>query len=266
MSNVARAAVGPREAQRLGHHGNWRRQFGDRILRPSEHLAGADKDGCARVDCHGPDTTLGPVDTPLAERPLDVLFLCTGNICRSPMAEALLQRRLTERGIAARVHSAGMLYDGRPVSEPSVAVLAARGLDIAAHVSRKMIPGFLEDADLILGMARTHVREAVVSHASAWPRSFTMKELVRRGEEVGQRIAGESLADWLDRVHAGRAVNELLGDSDEDDIFDPFGLPQAVYERTAVEISDLVDRLVAIAFATNAPGTNQSAPAEGVHR
>jgi protein-tyrosine-phosphatase len=104
------------------------------------------------------------------------------------------------------------------------------------------------EADLILGMARLHVREAVVLRPDAWPRAFTLKELVRRGEDVGPRALGQSVEEWLLKVHAGRAANDLLGDSRGDDIHDPIGSGRSVYERTAKEIEDLVDRLVALLF------------------
>src|SRR6476646_1415768 len=87
---------------------------------------------------------------------IDVLFLCTGNICRSPMAEALLRHRLGDQGVDAHVHSAGLRIVGEPASAHGVDVMADRGLDLTAHRSRTMNRELLEDADLVLGMAREH--------------------------------------------------------------------------------------------------------------
>jgi hypothetical protein len=95
-------------------------------------------------------------------------------------------------------------------------------------------------------MAREHVREAVLLHPDAWPRSFTLKELVRRGEEAGPRSADQPLVEWLDKVQAGRSRSDLLGVSVDDDVADPIGQRRPVYEKTADELDDLTRRLAAL--------------------
>lgn len=163
------------------------------------------------------------------------------------MAEGLLRRRVADSGVTVR--SAGLLRDGRPASPHGVAALASRGIDIADHRSRHMTGELLRQADLVVGMAREHVREAVVLAPEVWPRAFTLKELVRRGEAVGPRAAGEPLDDWLSRVAGGRERRGLLGDDPADDVEDPIGRPADAYERTATELEDLVERLVALVWA-----------------
>ena len=179
---------------------------------------------------------------------IDVLLLCTGNICRSPMAEGILRHRLSARGVSAHVHSAGMLDMGRPASDHGIEVLRARGIDLSSHRSRTMSAQLVRSADLVVGMARMHVREAVVLAPDVWPKAFTLKELVRRGESLGSRAPHQAVEEWLDRAHAGRSRTELMGDSDHDDISDPIGAPRSRYEATAAEIEDLSDRLVALLF------------------
>jgi hypothetical protein len=83
----------------------------------------------------------------------------------------------------------------------------------------------------------------------AFPKVFTLKELVRRGEAVGPRGAGESLADWLARAHAGRTSADLMGNSGADDVPDPIGLPRSAYDRMVAELDDQLDRLVALVWA-----------------
>ncbi|MGI8809028.1 MAG: hypothetical protein ACR2KK_14550 [Acidimicrobiales bacterium] len=180
---------------------------------------------------------------------IDVLFLCTGNICRSPMAEVLLRHRLEALGVDARVASAGLLRSGQPASDHGVDILRGRGLDMTTHRSRAISRELLASADLILAMAREHVREAVVLDRSLWPRTFTLKELVRRGEAVGPRRAEEPFAAWLARVGQGRRVADLTGSSPADDVEDPYGGPRTAYARLAGELDNLLDRLVAVAFA-----------------
>jgi protein-tyrosine phosphatase len=170
-----------------------------------------------------------------------IVVLCTANVCRSPMAAALLTRRLSELGVAVRVRSAGMLRGGDPPHPEAISVMARYGIDIAAHRSRVAYAADLAHASLVLAMARDNLRYAVVTEPAAWPRAFTLRELVRRGEQIGPRRPGEPLAGWLSRAHEGRERAALLGDSAEDDVPDPSGRPFREY----VDAARLLDRSVA---------------------
>jgi len=165
-----------------------------------------------------------------------VLVVCTANQCRSPMAAALLARRLPD----VVVTSAGSHVEGVPVSGGSVRAMAARGLDISGHRSRRLASRMIDEADLIIGMARSHVREVALSSPGAIRRTFTLRELVRRGEAAGP--AGD-LGRWLERLNEDRSPIDLLGDDPRDDIEDPIGRPDAAYEVTARALDDLVERL-----------------------
>ena len=165
-----------------------------------------------------------------------------------------MRQRLAAAGVAARVRSVGLLEGGNPASASGVEILAGRGLDISGHRSTTMSAAILGDADLLLGMARQHVREAVVLAPDVWPRTFTLKELVRRGTAIGPRKDGETLEAWLSRAHMGRTPGELMGDSPDDDVADPIGQPRAAYERMVDELDDLVERLVALAWAPETEG------------
>lgn len=160
------------------------------------------------------------------------------------MAEAFLRERLEARGVPATVHSAGLLNDGAPANDHGVAVMAGFGLDLKAHRSRLLTEAMIQGADLVLGMARDHVRQAVVLVPEAWPRAFTIKELVRRGGEIGPRKPAETVAEWLGRAHAGREHADLLGQGTEDDVFDPIGFPRNHFKTCAVELKGLVGKLV----------------------
>ena len=166
------------------------------------------------------------------------------------MAEALLRDRLVRRGVPSRVHSCGLLDEGAPASAHGVDVLRARNLDLADHRSRTLTADLVDGTDLLLGMARVHVREAVVLRPQVWPRAFTLKELVRRGEDVGARAPGQPLEEWLLKAHAGRTHADLLGEDPADDIHDPIGSSRAQYEKTATELENLTDRLVALLFGS----------------
>lgn len=160
------------------------------------------------------------------------------------MAEGILRSLLADAGIRATVGSAGLLPGGSPATEHAVAVMADRGIDIAGHRSRTIDPHLVRSTPVVIGMARHHVREACVTYGAPIERTFTLKELVRRGEEVGPRPPSEPASRWLARVGAGRRTTDLVGDDPADDVADPVGHPRADYERTADELTDLLGRLV----------------------
>jgi protein-tyrosine phosphatase len=165
------------------------------------------------------------------------------------MAVGLLRHSFSERGLSdVHVTSAGFLAADRAATEDAVLVLAARGIDISDHSSRVVTPEMLDSADLVLGMARVHVREATVLRRAAFPKLFTLKEIVRRGDEVGARKDGEALGEWLARVGEGRLLTHHLGDSTTDDVADPVGRPMRVYKKTAKELDGLVARFVELAW------------------
>jgi protein-tyrosine phosphatase len=177
-----------------------------------------------------------------------VLLVCTANRCRSVMAEALLSDRLAARGATAAVASAGLRAAGQQPPAEVVTVLSDRGIHVAGYRSRQLTPADLADADLILGLSREHVRHCAVLRPDAWPRAFTLRELVRRGAQAGPREPDEPLAGWLARAAAGRARRDLLGHAPQDDVADPFGGPLAGYAATAGLLDRLAGDLVALCW------------------
>ena len=177
-----------------------------------------------------------------------ILVVCTANRCRSPLAAAILRGRLAARGVTARVESVGLLEPGYRATDATVEAAAALGIDLGDHVSRRLDVAQIQEADLIVGMERGHVREVVVFERGAWARTFTLKELVRRATDIGPRTDDEPLRDWLERVHEGRRSVELLGASTDDDVADPAESMLGDHDTTARELADLVDRLVELAW------------------
>jgi protein-tyrosine phosphatase len=152
------------------------------------------------------------------------------------MARALLAAGLADRRPDALVRSGGFLVDGRPADPHAVAALAELGLDISGHRSRRLTADDVAGADLLFTMGREHVRRLVANDPDVWPRTFTVKEFVRRARQVGPLPAGTSVADWLELVGAGRTTRQLLGADDGDDVADPIGGSLDVFRSTAAEL------------------------------
>jgi protein-tyrosine phosphatase len=167
------------------------------------------------------------------------------------IAEGLLDAPFAEEKVT--VLSAGLLDSGRPVTREVVATLAPYGVDMTSHRSTRLTPAAVEQADLIIGMERRHGREAVLLVPTALPRTFTLKELVRRGEQAGPRHPGQTLAAWLERVADGRERTDLVGRSAEDDVDDPLGGSLADYRATATEIADLILRMARLLWLGAGP-------------
>ena len=160
------------------------------------------------------------------------------------MAEALFRRDLAAAGVDAVVESAGLVTQGQEASRHGISAMARRGLDIEAHRSRRLSPYLIDEADLIVGMERQHVREVAVTDPDAFGRAFTLPELARRAALVGPRRAGEPLDGWLARAASGRRPSDLLGHDPADEVADPIGRSAKHYERTAVELEGLVRTVV----------------------
>lgn len=160
-----------------------------------------------------------------------VLVVCTGNICRSPIAEHLL------RAAGVTVSSAGArALAGQPMSGPALDVLAARGIDGSAFRARQLTAELVADADLVLGASREHRAAAVTLVPRAAVRTFTIREFDRL-------LSGVDAAD-LPTEQVERAAALVRGAAgqrglirptrpEDDDVADPYGGPAAGYPPCA---------------------------------
>jgi protein-tyrosine phosphatase len=173
-----------------------------------------------------------------------VLVVCTGNVCRSPIAEGMLRAAFVERlgEQAPEVASAGTMGWGGSRADPnSIAAAAERGVDISLHVARVLSASELGSADLVLAMGAEHADAVRRADPTAADRTFTLKEFVRLLEALPEP-AGENLGD---RVAAAAALRRdgFEGNPHDLDVADPLGMPLQSFRVVAWELDEWCARL-----------------------
>ena len=180
-----------------------------------------------------------------------ILVVCTGNVCRSPIAAGFLASGLERRfgSAAPRVVSAGTHgWDGSGAMPESVRAAAEREVDISGHLARKLTIADIEGADLILGMAGEHREAVVAAEPGAAARTFTLKELVRLLEALPPAsgrgtIDRDALRDRL--AAADEASREgFEGNPHDEDVADPLGMPEASFRAVAWDLDEWCTRLI----------------------
>ena len=179
-----------------------------------------------------------------------ILFVCTGNICRSPTAERMLRHALTDRlgADADRFHvtsaGTGALVD-EPIQEHAAALLAEAGIDAGGFAARQLDEPLVADADLLLTMTRDHRARAAAVAPAALRRLFTLREFARLAAAGAAELP--SVADPVERARAlviaaaGQRGMVRPAQPADDDVPDPYGRPADAYRLPFALIGEAVD-------------------------
>ncbi|MFD1887465.1 low molecular weight protein arginine phosphatase [Paenibacillus wenxiniae] len=183
-----------------------------------------------------------------------ILFVCTGNTCRSPMAEGFMRKLAKERGIPVEVRSAGVAaMDGMSMSRHAEAVL--RDHQIQDQITSSSLQAdVLEWADLVLTLTASHKQNVLARFPAAAGKVYTLKEYAESDERVLHEL------EELDRLYASieirRSLGEAIDSSDFErliemqqrmpsfDIVDPFGGTRDDYEIAAADIRSALEKLL----------------------
>jgi len=180
-----------------------------------------------------------PADQPDPSAEFAVLFVCTGNICRSPVAEAIARRELARYpGAALRVSSAGShALEGNPAASRMLVAASTRGADLQRHHARELTRRRVRAAGLILCMAEEHRPFVLAYDRAAAGRTFLLAAFARAASQW--EWLAKSPAELVD-LAAEHASRTLPGD----DIDDPLGHPPEAYAACAERLDALVTPVV----------------------
>ena len=176
-----------------------------------------------------------------------ILIVCTGNICRSPFIERLLQCQLderrpgSERGIRVRSAGTGALT-GSAMDERAAAQLVAYGADPAGFRARDLTSDLIAESDLVLTATRAHRGTVASMYPKALRRVFTFRDfadLVAGVDGVSARVTDRDPRVWIQQVTEHAAASRGLSpplEPAQADIVDPFRREDKVFTTMAQQI------------------------------
>lgn len=165
-------------------------------------------------------------------------MVCTGNICRSPVAAAVLAAALP----GAEVRSAGTNAVVGAPADPTMSTLAGElGHDLSGHRSRRLVAPLVDQADLVVTMTREHRSAVVALVPRAVRRTFTLVELARVVDELAHPLSGATLRADVPAL-AGLRHPHPDGPS-ADDIPDPYGMSERYHRVVLAMIAGAVARI-----------------------
>ena len=188
-------------------------------------------------------------------RPVRILTVCTGNICRSPVAERLLQAGLDQVLAGGfEVRSAGTrAMVGEPIQPLSADVIQTYGGSPDHFAARQLTQKILKEQDLVLAMASSHRGELLQLDPSLLKRTFTIREFARMVSALEERnddTAGvDHLTFWRDLPARASSVRHLVlaAQASDNDVADPYKQGADAYLRMEDELAPAILRILRFA-------------------
>jgi len=187
-----------------------------------------------------------------------ILYVCTGNVCRSPIAERLTRHELSHR-LGARagdilVESAGTWgHEGAPMESNAAEILGEYGADPRGFVGRELLDEHVIGADLVLTATLDHRAQVISMGHAAGLRTFTLKEFTRLVKAIdaatlpeAAEVPGEIAERARVLVRAAAALRGwlLAATPEADEVDDPYGAPLGMFRNCGEEIFDALDPIV----------------------
>jgi protein-tyrosine-phosphatase len=200
--------------------------------------------------------------------PFSIVFICSGNRFRSPLAEAFVRRLTVDLPVVVR--SFGTLQLGAaPALAEARKLGASYGVDLSEHRTRLIGVESIEEADLVIGFDQEHVRRAVIDANASTKRSFTFIQISALLEDMAD--LGPQATDLVQRARLAVKEAAVRRDSAPDAweataIGDPFGRSWRVYRETAAQIRELSLSLVDGLFGVSGTEVLPAPPATPAQR
>lgn len=187
-----------------------------------------------------------------------ILVVCTGNVCRSPLAAQLLEAQLGSSGIPVRVSSAGTrALVGQPMTPEAAALSLDYGGNPRLHRAQQLSRQLVENADLILTATRDHRGEVVSLSPAASRHTFTLAQFARIVGSSGALshnapapadakpgFPRDTLRSFVSAAAASRGISPPPVRAIDDDIEDPYRRSEKVYRRAGRAIDEAVATIV----------------------
>ena len=172
-----------------------------------------------------------------------ILFVCTGNTCRSPMAEAFLKDHFMKTSLEIEVISAGIeAKKDAGATEKAIRVMKNFNIDISDHSTRLISRDIVEKAELVIAMTRPHELSISKIQQQARNRTFLAGEIVRLGSLASKLEESSSFKSWIEELHSARGGHMTSGRAG-DEVLDPFDKPLEEYEKIAMRINGICEVL-----------------------
>jgi len=193
---------------------------------------------------------------PASKAAFKIVFVCTGNICRSPMAEQMLIQKAEKNKLPIKVFSAGvMAMTGDPMTPQSADAMTKRGFTPTKHISQDLTPKLLEEADLVLTATLDHRGEIARMLPKASKYSFTIDEFARLTSFLGanpefqeefKKNPKETREQYIRRATQEAVLlrGMVPTNLDPKDVIDPYMESSKVYNDVAEHIDNSLEMIV----------------------